>query len=259
MGIRKAESWRTLDAIEIALIKRMRLQNLPRDQIMSFFVRPGRVISPAALSELESVRPDIEPASVLDTQNYISRRIAETSRDVPYHGFGPLSELRSREILNLALEGQVALPGVKTHFSEFKAELPRERLSLAKSAKTMAAFANNLGGYIFYGVGDGGDLIGIDRGVRIESVLDALGDVVRKFTPFFQWSHSSMIVADKLLVVVYTFRADNRPVICSADFTNEMRDGDIYFRYVRSSRRIQAVDLHILLKERERFTQREAK
>jgi hypothetical protein len=52
--------WRSLDELEIALMKRMKLDHLKRDYIMSFFMRPGRVISPAAINEVFSATSSLE-------------------------------------------------------------------------------------------------------------------------------------------------------------------------------------------------------
>ena len=251
--VRDKDTWRGLDRIEISLMKRMSLNGLPRDYIMSFFVRPGRKISSAAPSEVMTKCPSIPIASEDDVKTYINRRLREAGEIDRQHGFSPVSSIRVREILELTQDGQSALPGFESHFAELKLEIPKDKSGRAKIAKSMAAFANNDGGYIFFGINNGGNIKGLRVDEDVEEFWDKLSDIVnRSFAPFFVWERGVVNVGEFRVAVIYTYSADRKPIICSADCTNELSEGSIFFRYNRSSERIKAADLIRILEERDR-------
>jgi hypothetical protein len=245
--------WRSLDETEIALAKRMNLSGLPRDYIHSFFVRPGRVISPAFVSELDEKRPEIAPATTHEVEAFIARRLSEANRDDKHHGFGPTSSLRVREILQLSQEGQRALPGFESHFAEFKSQIPANKIGKANIAKSLVAFANHQGGYIFIGVANDGTAVGVPPAADVERFWDELSDVVTgHFTPFFQWDRGVVEFNGKLIAVAYAYEAAVKPIIASDGYTTEILPGQIFFRYSRSSEVIRAGDLIRMLNERDR-------
>ncbi|MFI4964690.1 MAG: helix-turn-helix domain-containing protein [Caulobacterales bacterium] len=251
--------WRTLDDLEIALVKGMKqFEDFPRDYIISFFVRPGRVISPAVVSELDKVRPDILPATREEITEFINRRLNEANAEASTHGFGPTSAMRVREILKLSHDGQAALPGFESVFAEFKRELPADKVSKAKAAKCLAAFANHEGGYLFFGVCNDGEIVGVPA-EKIEVVWDQLGDVLTKnFTPFFRWERALVPMEKCSIAVAYAYKSADKPIISTKDFTHEICEGQIYFRYNRSNDLIRAGDLLKMLHERDRRMPAEA-
>jgi hypothetical protein len=245
--------WRTLDDTEIALVKGMKEAELARDYIVSFFVRPGRVISPAVVSELVQKRPEILAATREDVETFINRRLNEASAEPSHHGFGPTSSIRVREILQLTRDGQTALPGFESLFAEFKRELPSTKEAKAKIAKCLAAFANHEGGYVFLGVENDGAVVGIST-EGIERLWDQLSDVItRHFTPFFRWERAVVEVGSHAVAVAYAYKSGSKPIMASSDFTNEICAGQIYFRYNRSNEAIRPADLLHLLHERDRM------
>lgn len=245
--------WRTLDDIEIALVKGMKqFEDFPRDYITSFFVRPGRVISPAVVSELDKVRPDILPATREEITEFISRRLNESNSRAGDHGFGPTSPMRVREILKLSHDGQAALPGFESVFAEFKQVLPTDKDGRAKAAKCLAAFANHDGGYLFFGVDNDGGIVGVPT-ENIEKIWDELSDVLtRSFTPFFRWDRATVPMETRSIAVAYAYKSPDKPILATKDFTHEICEGQIYFRYNRSNETIRAGDLLKMLHERDR-------
>lgn len=253
MNQKTSGKWRTLDDTEIALVKGMRANGLARDYIMSFFARPGRVISPAVVGELDSKFPDIAPASSDEVQAFISRRLSKATADAADHGFGPTSSIRVREILQLTREGQGSLPGFESLFAEFKELAPVDKAGRSRVAKCLAAFANHQGGYVFIGISDDGEIVGVPEGIDIELMWNAISDVVtRHFTPFFAWERGSVDVAGKRLAVAYAFSASDKPIIAASDFAGDICKGQIYFRYNRSSETIHPGDLIKMLHDRDR-------
>jgi hypothetical protein len=246
-------SWRTLDDTEIALVKRMNLNKLPRDYIMSFFVRPGRVISPAAVSELKKERPEIEPASLAEVEAFIQRRLSEATPPDAREGFDPTSSIRVRELLQSATEAQSVLPGFESFVAEFKSTLPTDKPGKAKVARTLAAFANHRAGYIFFGIENDGTICGLPDISLIEKFWDELSDVVmHHFTPFFRWDRSVVEIGGKNVAVAYAYEAPDKPVFACDGYAGEIFSGQIYFRYNRSTDLIRGGDLINILNERDR-------
>lgn len=245
--------WRTLDDLEIALVKGMKLCGYPRDRIISFFVRPGRTISPAVVSELDAKRPDVVPATKEEVQFFVSRKLNEANLETKDHGFSPTSSIRVREILQTSQDTSGTLPGFESLFAELKREVPNDKAGKAKIAKALTSFANHEGGYLFVGVDNDGQVLGVPDAINAERFWDEIADVVtRHFTPFFQWERNVVFVDEKRILVAYVSKSLEKPIIASAQYTGEILPGVIYFRYNRSSEAIHPGDLINLLHERDR-------
>ncbi len=127
-----------------------------------------------------------------------------------------------------------------------------------KYTKSMAAFANNKGGYIVFGIKDKPrDLVGLQN-VNFETM-----DKVT-ITTYLNSVFSPEIIFDKFLITVqsqsigilYTHQAKTKPVVCLKS-GNELKESDIYYRYNASSERIKYSELKMLfdfIKEEERKT-----
>ena len=123
----------------------------------------------------------------------------------------------------------------------------------AKYAKTMAAFANNDGGYIVFGVKDSPRELG---GVNVErfDTLDAsrVSEYLNSsFAPEIEWEAFRIEVAGVQLGVMAVKPAVARPVVCNKSDGDDLRDADIYYRYRGRSERIRYPELQRLLGERE--------
>ena len=234
-------------------MKRMILDGFPRDRIMSFFVRPGRVISPAAKSEVEQgqIGPEIEPATVAELERYVAARLNEvrTIGDEAYGG--PLSPTRVKEVLALARDAQTSLPGFENLFSEYKETMPTTRALRVKTAKTAASFANSKGGYIFFGIDDDRNVIGVAVD-GIEKQWHALSQcITNHFSPSFRWDHAVVEISGKIVGALYAYEGDNKPIIAIKDYDQEIHRGHIYARYATLTKLIEPGDLFAILSERD--------
>lgn len=126
--------------------------------------------------------------------------------------------------------------------------------SRAKYAKTMAAFANNIGGFIVFGVKDSPhELVGLtsDRfekqdPARVTEYLNS------KFAPELDWSWYSVNIGDTNLGVVSVEPAREKPVICIGSDGSDLREADIYYRYRGRSERIRLGELQRLIAEKQK-------
>lgn len=128
---------------------------------------------------------------------------------------------------------------------------------MAQYFKTIAAFANNEGGYIIFGVGDKPRrLLGLrDKNlkqfedIRVEDFTKNLLDY---FSPEIKWSHCTFEFRGMSFGVIYTYPLNNKPCICKRGFDSHnpkytLREGDIYYRYGGRSERIRYEELNAIV------------
>lgn len=256
MAQRKRGEGRGLEFGEVALIKRMVADNFPRDRIMSFFVRPGRVISPAAISEITNgkIGPNIDAATKIEMDRFITTRLNEFRANTDVYG-GPTSDTRVKEVLSLNADAQVSPPGFESKFCEYKRDFPLDRDARTKIAKTAASFANSNGGYIFFGVDDARNVVGIPDAIDINRQIHAFSQCINEcFCPTFQWDFAVVPINGINIAVIYVYETQNKPVISIAELPRIIHKGRIYFRYAAITKDIEPGDLMHMLGERDRKT-----
>ncbi len=126
-----------------------------------------------------------------------------------------------------------------------------ENDSFSKYVKHIAALANRKGGYIIFGVKDGSyEIAGIeaekferyDQAKIVDTMTNAFGHVL-------QFTMKSHMINGKTIGVFYVLPFDKKPVMFIKD-SGPAREGDIYYRYPGSSRRIKPSDLNAIIDER---------
>lgn len=128
---------------------------------------------------------------------------------------------------------------------------------MAQYFKTMASFANNMGGYIIFGVGDKPrELLGLGKNsleqfenLKVEELTKNLLDY---FSPEIMWSHCTYEYKEKSFGVIYTYPVDGKPCICkkayeSSNVKYSLREGDIFYRYGGRSERIRYDELKSIM------------
>ena len=123
-------------------------------------------------------------------------------------------------------------------------------------AKSLAAFANNKGGYLVFGISNHprflkGLLTSNFEDVDEEKITSYLNSV---FSPEIAYNKSVIEINSKKIGVLQVFQSKNRPVTCIKN-DGELKESDIYYRYIARSERIKYPDLKALLdqiKDKER-------
>ena len=136
---------------------------------------------------------------------------------------------------------------------EFKENFNKN--SLAKYAKTMAAFANRDGGYIIYGVKNNPRIV---VGMR-DNIFDEYDDekFVEKlneyFSPEIKFKRTTIKYFDLNIGVIYVYKSISKPVVCTKSIQSNgnfvIREGAIYYRYSAKSSEIKYPDLKIMLEK----------
>lgn len=107
-----------------------------------------------------------------------------------------------------------------------------------KYAKSMAAFANNKGGYIVFGVKDKPrDMVGLQSNnfestdeAKISSYLNS------NFSPEIHFEKFVISVRKKSIGILYTYQAKSKPIVCLKN-DGDLKEADIYYRYNARSER----------------------
>lgn len=139
--------------------------------------------------------------------------------------------------------------------------------NMAQYFKAMAAFANNVGGYILFGVDDKPRrLLGLKdkslsqfEGLKVEELTKALLD---HFSPEIKWEHCTFEFRDMSFGVIYVHPLAQKPCICKKhnDAQNtkySLKEGDIYYRYRGRSERIRYAELSAIIDESRKNEERQ--
>lgn len=251
---------RGLEPYEVALIKSMRQRGLTRDFIMSLILRPGRVLTPAAVSEVikGKIGPEISPATREETDRYIDRRIASSAVDKTNIG-GPTSQSVVLDLIRAAVLSEANSIAMESRALEFKEIAPSDKAGRCAIARTISGFANAGGGYVIFGINDARQVIGLDEPAEFPRVCDQIGDALTEhFSPAIEWDKAVIDYEGKSLGVIYAHVATRKPVIAMRDGADISKSA-IYYRYEGKTQRIEPGDLFELLNERDRLAAARAK
>ncbi len=127
---------------------------------------------------------------------------------------------------------------------------------LAEYFRDFAAFANNKGGYLIFGVKDRPkrELIGLSEKSR--SQLDKTdpekitGFLLEDFSGNITWEHQVIEIDGLSFGVFYVEEAETKPIICKKDEADTIKNGEIYFRYGGRTQKIQYPELEAIITHR---------
>lgn len=123
--------------------------------------------------------------------------------------------------------------------------------SLSDYLKAMASFANRDGGYIIFGVKDKPhELLGLQGQAleRFESIDNQVWstNIREYFSPEIIWEKSVFQFEEKYFGIMYTYPANEKPIICKKD-ADELRKSAIYYRYNSQNSEIDYPELHSII------------
>jgi hypothetical protein len=129
---------------------------------------------------------------------------------------------------------------------------------LADYFRDFAAFSNNKGGYLIFGVKDRPrrELIGLTNNAKDqfdkldpEMISGYLNDI---FSCCIEWEHNIFELSGKYYGVFYIHEALVKPVICKKDEGKDqiLKNGEIYYRYGGRTQKIQYGELEAIINKR---------
>ena len=130
---------------------------------------------------------------------------------------------------------------------------------MAQYFRAIAAFANNQGGYLLFGVGNkprrllglrGKSLAQFEE-LKVEDFTKALLDY---FSPEIKWEHCTFEFHNMSFGVIYIYPLIHKPCICKKPYDAQnpkysLKEGDIYYRYGGRSERIRYAELSAIIDE----------
>lgn len=263
----------SLTDYEVSLIKRLLGRGKHKNQEIAGLINRSRGnasndISSGRISNIKNNQIQ-KYVSIKSATNHVVDQFLKKFELVaaPILNLGPIhSETLStlfplkKTFVKKSKEGKVIIKGVlgpkKIHVSETDTVEGKESFdwgSREKYGKIIAGFANNKGGYILFGVKDGSfEIVGIAEN-RMEKfdLRKANQYFTRTYNQAFRVEMGTFNLAGKTIGVFYTHPSEAKPAICKVDL-GKLTSGAIYYRYPGETRTIQAPELEILLRERDK-------
>lgn len=266
-------SKRSITDTEIAIVKAMLQRKIKNKDIQFFFNRPDRPVNSGRITGIRDgsygSSKDISPVSDQQLDAFIAGHSGGPSTYATLKPFAadtdhrdPLSDGVLADLFGQC-DGErwrLTLGETDTHEckTSFSLKYPSAWL------RAIAALANNAGGYVFFGVldkgtfGDGGeDMSYVASGMKTDEFakmdpVELTKRVKSVFDPTPRVSTRLLTLGTATVGVMHVERHESRPVISIKNEGNDVREGDIYFRYPGQSARIKYSDLRTLLDARDR-------
>jgi len=124
--------------------------------------------------------------------------------------------------------------------------------NMPRYSKTMAAFTNNKGGYIIFGIkARPRKLLGIDEDKFNNLPQDKITTfLIEHFDPEIKWDIGMVEFDDKVFGYIYAYESDEKPIICKKNAgDDDIKSGEIYFRYRGQDRKIGYSELKRIIDE----------
>ncbi len=243
---------RNIETWEYALIKALlRRQQHTKDQIISLFSRPDRTVNPYRLAEIAKGEAfaEVEEAEELQVTTYLKGFGRTEDPRRAFQDASPLHPVNLRLLLTLRA-GTDELIIEETDRFECKESLNFS--GKAAYARAIVAFANARGGMLLFGVRDADKkIVGINPG-RLKGYDPAKLNqyLMSAFTPVPLWQKGEVEIAGKTVGVIFVPQATERPLICTKDDGDDLREGDIYFRYPGENRRVKYAELASIINQK---------
>lgn len=127
---------------------------------------------------------------------------------------------------------------------------------LAEYFRDFAAFANNKGGYLIFGIKDKPrrELLGLNANAKDQ--LEKLdpekisGFLLEDFSGNIDWSFDIVTIDELDYGVFYIKESSLKPIICKKDEGSIIKNGEIYYRYGGRTQKIQYPELEAIINHR---------
>lgn len=168
----------------------------------------------------------------------------------------PFSPLNLNQIFQVSPKHANRLISRENGWLEFKASF--NWAGREEYARTIAAFANNKGGYLVFGVKDKPhEVLGLDTrkfdAIDPTEISKYLNDT---FGVEIAWEAKAVEFSGKTLILLYIFPATRKPVIAAnSGPKGHLVEGEIYYRYRGRTQRIRYPELQQLLEDQRRSEQ----
>ncbi len=168
-----------------------------------------------------------------------------------------LSEEKIKDLLRVKSTGY--LYHRESRDLEFKEQF--NFAGLAEYFRDFSAFANNVGGYIIFGVSNSPrKLVGLNKSsINQFEKIDPekiSGDLLEIFSPDIQWEQQIFKIGNKKFGAFYVYESKQKPIIAKKDEGRNqlIKSGDVVFRYAGRTQRIEFAELSYIIEQRMKGT-----
>ncbi|MBS4011603.1 MAG: ATP-binding protein, partial [Roseovarius sp.] len=252
---------RSITDDEISLIKAMLARRMANNAIQFYFNRQDRPVNSGRITQIRQRTYGANVPKAHDdvlTEFMGNFTTAEPSAQVvaiasePPQSLNPIDERKLKSFFTKDENGRWFCNRGESAESECKEGFHLRNFS--KPLRTIAGFANNLGGYLFFGVKDlphNFEVCGLPDDRFVETDQNKFSQVIRSTlapTPRFC---VAVLKLDALTVgVVHVEPHNSKPVIASKN-EGDVIEGAIYYRYPGETKAISYPDLRAILDERD--------
>jgi len=171
----------------------------------------------------------------------------------------PFSQEKLNEIFKILPKNPERVISRESRNLEFKESFGWK--SLPKYLKTCASFANTKGGYIVYGIANRPHkLIGLTgANLKLFEGIDPAKLAMyfnEHFSPEMIWDIQEYELSGRSYGLLYVHESQDKPVVCTKNAEQELKEGDIYYRYRGRSQRIKYPELRSILDYKRESEQR---
>lgn len=266
---------RSITDEEIALIKAMAARGMKNKDIQFFFNRPDRSVNSgritgikdgtysdsASIPAANDKSLDAFLASFKATGVTASVKVPGTRSSAPPEN-GPMGEAVLADMFEKQAEGTWRFKHGESDRHECKQDFGFKHAG--KWLRAVAALANNAGGYVIFGV--------IDKKITDEKIdpvsytvsglknpefakadpADFSKRIKAAFDPTPKVESAILDLEGTSVGIMYVHQHGSRPIIAQKGDGDQVKEGDIFFRYPGQSSRIKYSDLRAILDERDR-------
>ncbi|MEN3208583.1 ATP-binding protein [Methylorubrum populi] len=240
---------------EIGLIKAMLAAGMKNDEAHFYFNRADRLISSGRIAQIRkgSLGASVPPATKAELETFIEGWRAKNNLGKVLTAASPTDAAVIIALFE-SVEGTWKLRSGETNRTECKKNFrlkPEERFSDA--IRTIAGFANNKGGYLFFGV-DNKTMIadGLSEAWFADTDPAEINrTLISALDPVPHITKTVVEVGGQSIGVLHVEPHEHPPVMAVKNIGQEVKEGAIYFRYEGESRPIKPGELRQIIARRE--------
>lgn len=250
---------------EIGLIKALLAKGMKNDQAHFYFNRADRLFSSGRIAQIRkgSLGASVPPATPTELETFLDRWRSEHITEKPLAPVSPTDATIISAMFE-SVEGTWKLRIGETNRTECKKSFRlKPEQWFADAIRTIAGFANNKGGYLFFGVDN--------KTMAADGLTDAWfadtdpaeinRSLLSALDPVPHITKTIIAIGGRSVGVLHVEPHDHPPVMAIKNIGAEVKEGTIYFRYEGESRPIKPGELRQIIARREQqavaeFTQR---
>jgi len=165
----------------------------------------------------------------------------------------PFSQDRLNSIFKLSAKDPDKLISRESNTLEFKESFGWN--SVPKYARTCSAFSNNKGGYIVFGIKNRPHLLKGLSGKALTRFRELDPAELTTFlnsylSPELEWDIHEYELEGRHFGILYVYESTTKPILCTKNNSDDLKEGDIYYRYRGRSERIKFPELQAIFESR---------